>query len=161
MDSQAKAKVIHTPSALFHSKINDLALCDRHQARSTWNAFNHSNLIKWCPIKTFICLKVWKRYKWWKLSELLKKLSYLFPRTSAFLALLFEGIFFFFLHKADSCLLQFLFLLVVISLFHTSVSWTLTCHQGNNLAKRSADVAIRMRKGFKNININLRNWARS
>lgn len=41
-----------------------------------------------------------------------------------------------FLHKADSCLLKFLFLLVIISLFYTSVSHIINCCQGNNLAKK-------------------------
>lgn len=60
-----------------------------------------------------------------------------------------------FLHKADSCLSKFHFLLVINSLFYLSVSQILTGCQGNNLAKRSADIATGTKKVFKKISATL------
>lgn len=60
-----------------------------------------------------------------------------------------------FLHKADSSLLKFHFLLVIISLFYLSVSQILTGCQGNNLAKRSADMVIGIRRVFTNVKASL------
>lgn len=135
-------------------RVNGLALCDACKGQRPWrwatiiiwNTLKHSNLMVWCPVQTWICLKVCLNGK---NSEMNLPISWHFCLSCP--VILKD----FFLHKADYCLLQFLFLPAIISLFCTFMAEILLCCQGNNLAERSGNVAIGTRKVLKNTNVSL------
>lgn len=161
MDSQVRGKgnIIHPPLALFHSRINDLALCDTSKDQIA---------CRWTTIKVNLkCIQPDQvmSHQDIHLFEGLEEVCISSENSENFLEINLPFYWHFclscpvtlkdFLHKADSSLLKFHFLLVIISLFYLSVSQILTGCQGNNLATRSADMVIGIRRVFKNVKASL------